>query len=89
MAREHAQCACPTWEEFNLDLNLRLSFTLQHLVSSSHRACASMFRSIVAAEKAALQGEGPEWDTQQCRDYKEELLSVRICSSLAMGRLLY
>jgi hypothetical protein len=39
-----------------------------------------MFRSIAAAEKAALEGEGgQEWDTQQCVDLQNELLSVRIC----------
>jgi hypothetical protein len=48
-----------------------------------------MFRSIAAAEKAALQGEGPDWDTQQCRDYQQELLSVRICGSLAVRASLY
>jgi hypothetical protein len=46
-----------------------------------------MFRSIAAAEKAALEGEGgQEWDTQQCVDLQNELLSVRICSSLAVRR---
>jgi len=39
-----------------------------------------MFRSIVAAEKAAVQGENPDWDTQRCRDYQDEILSVRIDS---------
>jgi hypothetical protein len=41
-----------------------------------------MFRSIVAAEKAAIAGEGhEEFDTQQCRDLQNEFLSVRICTA--------
>jgi hypothetical protein len=44
-----------------------------------------MFHSIVAAEKAAIAGEGhEEFDTQQCRDLQAAFLSVRICSSLAI-----
>jgi hypothetical protein len=48
-----------------------------------------MFRSIAAAEKAAIAGEGQgEFDTQQCRNLQDEFLSVRICSSLAVRRIL-
>jgi len=46
-----------------------------------------MFRSLAAAEKAALAGEVAEFDTQDCRAFQEELLSVRI-RSLAMRRIL-
>jgi hypothetical protein len=40
----------------------------------------NMFRSVAAAEKAALEGEGQDYDTQQCLDLQNELLSVRICT---------
>jgi hypothetical protein len=46
-----------------------------------------MFRSIVAAERAAIAGEGhEEFDTQQCRDLQEEFLSVRICTASPLRR---
>jgi hypothetical protein len=48
-----------------------------------------MFHSIKAAEKAALEGEGQDWDTQQCRLLQDEILSVRIGGSLAVRRSLY
>ncbi|KAE9364763.1 hypothetical protein N431DRAFT_421947 [Stipitochalara longipes BDJ] len=34
-----------------------------------------MFRSVAAAEKAALAGEGPDFDTQKCLDLQDEFLS--------------
>jgi hypothetical protein len=45
-----------------------------------------MFQSIKAAEKAALEGEGQDWDTQQCRLLQDEILSVRIGGCLAVRR---
>jgi hypothetical protein len=45
-----------------------------------------MFQNIKAAEKAALEGEGQDWDTQQCRLLQDEILSVRICGRLAVRR---
>jgi hypothetical protein len=40
-----------------------------------------MFRSVKKAEEAALRGEGgEEFDTQQCQDLMQEILSVTIYS---------
>jgi hypothetical protein len=59
--------------------------SLQHPLRA-HQACVDMFQNIKAAEKAALEGEGQDWDTQQCRLLQDEILSVRICGRLAVRR---
>jgi len=41
-----------------------------------------MFSTRAAAERAALEGEGDDLDTQQCLLIQQELLSVGICALL-------
>jgi len=39
----------------------------------------SVFKSIAKAEEAAYNGQGgSEWDSQNCRDYQAEILSVGV-----------
>lgn len=44
-----------------------------------------MFRSLSAAEKAALEGEGQEMDTQQCVNLQEDILSVSRSAAASIG----
>jgi hypothetical protein len=37
-----------------------------------------MFRTKAPAEKAAITGRGREWDSQDCRAFQDEVLSVGI-----------
>ena len=37
-----------------------------------------MYSSGPAAEKAAIEGQGQEFDTQQCRDLQAEILSSSV-----------
>jgi hypothetical protein len=44
-----------------------------------------MFRSLSAAEKAAMEGKGQEMDTQQCVNLQEDILSVSISAAAFDG----
>lgn len=41
------------------------------------RSWYTMFTTRAAAEDAAINGTGREWDSQECRKFQSEVLSVR------------
>lgn len=48
-----------------------------NLFQDHRRGNDNMFRSLHAAEKAAIDGEGNEFDTQACLEIQKDLLPVR------------
>lgn len=74
----------------NCNPRLQPSRFLSTSISALHRACVNMFRSVAAAEKAALDGDVVDWNTQRCLDFQDELdqqNSVRIGGQPQLRRL--